>query len=105
MASIGGRATLLVVDWSPPDEIRSDGLLYIFDGGQLDEAAIAGISLKADELLAFEFVPGDRLGQYVPEPFARRLAAALHASAESTTIDLEDGWATPDAVRPQTPTQ
>ena len=41
---------LLVVDWVPPRAARTEGVMFVFDGGVLDPKASVEIRLPADEL-------------------------------------------------------
>ncbi len=43
---------LLVVDWVPPRPDRTEGLMFVYDGGTLDELSTADIHLPPDELSA-----------------------------------------------------
>jgi 8-oxo-dGTP pyrophosphatase MutT (NUDIX family) len=80
---------LLVVDWAPADT-EGDKLLWIFDYGELgsDEARIR---LDRSELDRWEWVPTDRLGEYVIPRLARRLSCAYEASRNGQSLYLEHG--------------
>ena len=82
---------LLVIDWTGPQPPRTEGLMYVFDGGMLSADDIAQIRLPVEELLGFEFVASARLADYLDESMARRIGAALAARRDGTTLDLEDG--------------
>ncbi|TDC23366.1 NUDIX hydrolase [Streptomyces sp. 8K308] len=90
---------LLAVDWTGPRPGRSEGLTYVYDGGPLSPAEVAGIRLPADELRAFAFVEPALVGARLVPVLARRVGAALAARAEGRTAELREGVVVPDAVR------
>lgn len=67
---------LLIVDWVPEHGVWGDGLMFIFDGGHLDDAEIAAIRLPADELAAFKFLNIDEALPLLKPSMARRLQLA-----------------------------
>lgn len=78
---------LLVVDWAPhPD---GDKVLFVFDGGLLEAAAVARIRLQVEELASFAFVPPGEVGEWLPPRLVRRVTAAIAARADGTTRYLE----------------
>lgn len=80
---------LLVHDWAPKDS-EGDKILYIFDCGELgeDEQAIKLDHLEVDHS---EWVPVDRLGDYVIPRLERRIYHACSAYASGVTFYLEHG--------------
>lgn len=80
---------LLVVDHVPAAGRRTEGLVVVFDGGQVDDPT--ALVLARDELRSYAFVVPDRLGQFLPELQTRRALAALRARAERATVYLENG--------------
>jgi ADP-ribose pyrophosphatase YjhB (NUDIX family) len=82
---------LLCVDWVPAQDPKTDGLMFVFDGGLLHTADVAAIVLPADELSEHRFVESSALSQFVPEHMARRLVAAAAARDRVTTRYLVDG--------------
>ncbi|MGW5385527.1 NUDIX domain-containing protein [Nocardia sp. NPDC003963] len=78
---------LLVHDWAPnPGE--GDKVLYVFDGGELDDR---GIVLPDAELDRWEWIAADRLGSRVVPRLGRRLRWALAARLRGACIYLEHG--------------
>ncbi|MEV3965721.1 NUDIX hydrolase [Nocardia sp. NPDC050193] len=78
---------LLVHDWAPnPGE--GDKVLYVFDGGGIDDRAIV---LQAAELDHWEWVRTDRLDERVVARLSRRLRCALAARARGVSLYLERG--------------
>jgi ADP-ribose pyrophosphatase YjhB (NUDIX family) len=47
---------LLVVEWVPPHGPWDDQLVFIFDGGVLDDTAVANLRLTDEELAGLRFV-------------------------------------------------
>ena len=82
---------LLCVDWVPARDPKTDGLMFLFDGGVLDDAA-AELRLPGDELAEYRFVPLDGLVEYLPAHMARRVSAAVRARSADTTVYLVDGY-------------
>ncbi|WP_435583330.1 NUDIX domain-containing protein [Amycolatopsis thermoflava] len=80
---------LLVQDWAP-NEKEGDKILYVFSCGDLDSDEQA-IQLDNDELDHWEWVPVEKLDEYVIPRLARRLSQAYRASTERTTLYLEHG--------------
>ncbi|WP_055585769.1 NUDIX domain-containing protein [Peterkaempfera griseoplana] len=82
---------LLAVDWAPSDR-EGDKVLYLFDGGQLTPAALEAITLQADELRSFRFVPVEAIPKRTIPRLARRITAAAHARAGQAPVYLEHGY-------------
>lgn len=83
---------LLVVDWVPPRPGRSDGVMFVFDGGTLDEQTTAGFHLPPEELRSWAWCSQEQIGERTSELLTRRVTAALRAKAEGTMFDLENGF-------------
>jgi 8-oxo-dGTP diphosphatase len=81
---------LLVVDWAP-HPVLGDRVLFVFDGGTLDAAQLAAISLQVEELASYALVAPDDIGARLIPRLARRVTAALTARASGTTSYLEHG--------------
>jgi 8-oxo-dGTP pyrophosphatase MutT (NUDIX family) len=89
---------LLCVDWVSPSPPWDGGLMFLFDGGVLSAAQIAGIRLPRDELERFEFVPPGDLESVLIPRLARRVLACLSLRGRGGAY-LEDGVAGLDAPR------
>lgn len=71
---------LLVVDWAPhPDE--GDKLLFVFDGGEIDESAVRRGDLQQSEIAETKFAAPDELADLLPERLLTRITSALAAPA------------------------
>ncbi|MEV5162828.1 NUDIX hydrolase [Streptomyces sp. NPDC053728] len=82
---------LLGVDWRGPRPGRSEGLVYLFDGGVLGEDRLAGVRLQAEELGAMEFVAVDQIRERLVERLALRVEACARAREQGLTVYLEYG--------------
>jgi len=77
---------LLVVDWAPhPNE--GDKLLFIFDGGRLDDPKMS--SPAPDEIEEIRFWSADELPKVLPIRLQSRVASAVRANGAD--IYLEHG--------------
>lgn len=68
---------LLVVDWVPRRGPWHDGVMFVFDGGVLSDAQLAGVRLPADELRAVHRTTLPEAAPHLLPLLARRIAAAL----------------------------
>ncbi|HEU5416796.1 MAG TPA: NUDIX hydrolase [Streptosporangiaceae bacterium] len=82
---------ILSVDWVPSEPGRTEALVIFYDGGVLSDQEIAAITLPADELASFAFVPPGEVEPKVRPALARRIAASLAALDSGTVAALEDG--------------
>ena len=82
---------LLVVDWLPARPPKTEGLMFLFDGGILDGELQARFSLAAHELHEWAFVEPERIHRYVSETMARRLLTAVEVQDGGGTSYLEAG--------------
>ncbi|XVU21157.1 NUDIX domain-containing protein [Actinoplanes sp. CA-054009] len=83
---------LLVTDWVPPREGRTEGLMLIFDGGILSDEQAALIRVPADELRGWAWSTEREAEQRLSGLLARRIVAAARARAAGTAVYLEDGY-------------
>lgn len=89
-----GLGRLLVVDWVAEDPPKTEGLMFVYDGGVLD-AADRPIRLERAELNAYGFVDLDGAVGLASERAERRWKAALAARRMGRLLELEDGWRQP----------
>ncbi len=85
---------LLVTDWVPPRPDRTEGMMFVYDGGTLDGHGTADIHLPPDELRSWAWCDQEQIRDRMSERLARRITSALRAKAEGTMVDLEDGFYT-----------
>ena len=90
---------LLCIDWVPPHGPWDDLLAFVFDGGTIDEDAIAGIRTTDGELRGYEFCTTGQLGRRLNPRARRRAAAALQALAAGQARYLHDGRRLPRSDR------
>lgn len=84
---------LLCVEWVSAHGPWDDLLNFIFDGGILDDHAIASLQIMDDELRAYEFCDEGQAKERL-RPYAwRRVQATLDAIATGQARYLQDGYA------------
>jgi 8-oxo-dGTP pyrophosphatase MutT (NUDIX family) len=83
---------LLVVDWVPPRTDRTEGVMFVYDGGTLDKQRTADIYLPAAELSGWAWCDQKQIEHRMTPLLARLVLAALRAKAEGTAFDLENGF-------------
>lgn len=83
---------LLVTDWVPPRANRTEGLMMVFDGGLATPEWTDRIQLPVAELRSWAWCAAQRAGERLSPLLARRVAAAVRARDEGTTVFLEDGF-------------
>lgn len=81
---------LLVVDWVPPRANRTEGVMFVYDGGVLDTRTVH-IHLPAEELRGWAWSTPAEAQQRLSPLLARRAAAGLEALTDGVTVYLEDG--------------
>lgn len=87
-----GPPRLLVADWVPPRDRRTECVIWLFDGGQLEALEVAAIRLPAEELRSFRFTAEQEAAELLPPIRTRRLRAALVVRASGSGPGyLEDG--------------
>jgi 8-oxo-dGTP pyrophosphatase MutT (NUDIX family) len=82
---------VLAVDWVPSQPDYPEGLVVIYDGGVLSPGDIAAITVPADELAGFAFVPPDQVAARVRPIVARRIEACLSALGTGEVAALDNG--------------
>lgn len=82
---------LLVVDWVPPRTGRTEGVMFVYDGGVLDPTRAIEIRLPAEELRGWAWSTLAEAAQRLSPLLARRTAAAVEAVTDGVTAYLENG--------------
>jgi 8-oxo-dGTP pyrophosphatase MutT (NUDIX family) len=82
---------LLVVDWVPPRPGRTEGVMFVYDGGVLDPARTAEIHLPPEELRSWAWCTTAEASQRLSDLLARRVAAGMRAINSGATLYLENG--------------
>ena len=80
---------LLVTDWVPPRENRTEGLMYVFAGGTITDTV--DIHLPAEELRSWQWCSVEEVDARMSPLLARRVRAALLAGETGRTLYLENG--------------
>ncbi|HEV2374309.1 MAG TPA: NUDIX hydrolase [Streptosporangiaceae bacterium] len=83
---------LLCVDWVSPHGPWDDSLMFIFDGGVLNDEQATSLRLLDGELAAFEFCTSEEASERLRLYVWRRLSAALDALTTRQAVYLQDGW-------------
>ena len=82
---------LLVLEHQIEPAPRGDSLMFVYDGGVIDDAS--SITLQASELLSFRFVPVDQLERITTERLSRRVRQALAARESGRFVEMVNGEA------------
>lgn len=82
---------LLVVDWVPARDGRTEGLMLLFDGGHLTPEQTSAIRLPGEELHSWAWSDPPQAQQRLSGLLARRIAVALDARTSGMTAYLENG--------------
>jgi 8-oxo-dGTP diphosphatase len=81
---------LLYLEWVPPHGPWDDTLMFIFDGGMLDEQAVASLRPTDDELGRFTFVSVEQARDLLRPYVWERLRRAVEARQATTTAYKEE---------------
>ncbi|MQA11134.1 MAG: NUDIX domain-containing protein [Pseudonocardiaceae bacterium] len=82
---------LLVIDYVTDDGRMPEGVAFVFDGGQLDQATVAELALTDPEIVSVRLCSLDDVASRVKPSLAARLRATLEALADGTTVLCEEG--------------
>ena len=83
-------ATLLCVDYQDPYDIRTESLMFIFDGGVLSESEISSLKLDGKELVEFKFATTEEMASVLNPVLLRRVEQAVTAKNQNTGVYLEN---------------
>ena len=82
---------LLCLEWQGPELDRTESVMFVYDGGALQDPD--AIRLSPNELASFRFVESAELDALMPARLARRARAALRALVDGKLVELENGMA------------
>lgn len=82
---------LLVVDYVRPYDSRPEGVMFVFDGGLLEEIDVVGMVFPDAEILSVGFYSLDQVARRVKPLLADRVTAALEAVDQGITVLCEQG--------------
>ncbi|MBA8806363.1 NUDIX hydrolase [Promicromonospora sukumoe] len=89
---------LVAVDYVPPVEGRTEGLIFVYDGGSLTPEQTDTIRLAEGELKSWAWCTVEQVHQRMRPMVARRIEAALGAITDGGLVELENGY--PVGVKP-----
>lgn len=81
---------LLVVDYSHAAGVKTESLMFVFDGGLLSNAEIDAVVLQTDELDAFAFFSAGTLPTEMTNTLRNRVLAAWRQRANGSALYLEN---------------
>lgn len=82
---------LLVVDWLPAHGVWRDGLMFVYDGGVLDEQQTATLKPRDAELKGLRFLSIEDASPMLRPSMVRRLHTAMEALASGASAYAEFG--------------
>lgn len=82
---------LLVVDYVRPQDGRDEGVVFVFDGGLLEETDLVGFAFNDGEILSAHLCTEEQVRASVKPLLADRIASALHAVNTGRTVLCEQG--------------
>ena len=85
---------LLVVDYNGATAVKTESLMFIFDGGTLTSTDITNIQLQERELIGYDFFAKNNLPANMTEALRQRVLAAWQRVAHGGDVYLEDGGLT-----------
>ncbi|RPF21087.1 ADP-ribose pyrophosphatase YjhB (NUDIX family) [Myceligenerans xiligouense] len=88
-----GPGRLVALDYVPPIEGRTEGLIFVYDGGRMTDEQAAAIQLPHEELRSWAWCTVDQVHERMRPLVARRIEAALDAIADGGVVELENGYA------------
>ncbi len=86
---------LLIVDYTCADDIKTESLMFVFDGGTFSKDDIAAIKLASAELLSYRFFEQQSLPDALSPTLRRRILAAWHQSQNPHTDSYLETTASP----------
>lgn len=81
----------LVVDYVRPQDSRPEGVMFVFDGGVLDEDDVSCFDPADGEILSAGFYSLEQVRTLVKTILADRISAAIDAAHQGATTLCEDG--------------
>lgn len=82
---------LLVVDYVLPQDSRPEGVVFLFDGGQLEESDLAGLVFGDEEIVSADLYVLEEARPQMKPLVADRVAAGLAALAHGRTVLCRHG--------------
>lgn len=82
---------LLVVDYVRPHDSRPEGVVFVFDGGTLDETDVVSLVLPESEVRSAGLYTLDGVRERVKPLLFDRISVALHAVEQGVTALCDHG--------------
>jgi ADP-ribose pyrophosphatase YjhB (NUDIX family) len=82
---------LLVVDYVRPQDSRPEGVVFVFDGGVLEESDVDALTFPDGEIVSVGFYTSTEVRERVKPLLADRVLAALEAVGQGVTVLCEHG--------------
>ncbi|MBP2330732.1 ADP-ribose pyrophosphatase YjhB (NUDIX family) [Kibdelosporangium banguiense] len=82
---------LLVVDYVRPQDSRPEGVVFVFDGGVLDQSDVDEFVFSDGEILSAGFYTMSEVRERVKPLLADRIEAAMAAAEQGVTALCEHG--------------
>jgi ADP-ribose pyrophosphatase YjhB (NUDIX family) len=83
---------LVAVDYVPEQRGRTEGVIFIFDGGRLTSEQTAAIVLDPTELNSWSWCTVAEVHERMRPLVARRIEAVLGAITSGATLYMENGY-------------
>lgn len=81
---------LLCVDYQDPHDIKTESLMFVFDGGSLTIDDIDSIKLDGKELIEYRFATVEEASTLLSPALARRVQQAINAKKQERGLYLEN---------------
>lgn len=82
---------LLLVDYVRPQDQRPEGVVFVFDGGEISEATLPAVSFEDGEILSAGLHTVEQARSKVKALLADRITSALTALERGSTVVCEQG--------------
>lgn len=83
---------LVAVDFVPPIDGRTEGLICVYDGGRLNPEQTETITLDTDEVRSWSWCTIPQVHERMRPLVARRIEAAVDAIRDGGVAELENGY-------------
>ena len=81
---------LLVVDYNNPTEVKTESIMFIFDGGILTQAEITALQLQTEELSGYSFFAQNQLPHNMTDSLKNRVLIAWNQSVQNGALYTEN---------------
>lgn len=81
---------LLCVDYNPPDEEKSESLMFIFYGGDLNKETIDQIKVDGKEIVNYKFLELEEIKGKTTDSLFKRIEKSVFAIENNASFYLEN---------------